>query len=330
MQNDGNPGYTALPAGDDLLKEPGARAAAVPPFKFTSAKALGSAAGLLLVLYVLWPAVQPLWAPARRGQLPAGGNQSAGQASAGAAPEQTSGEAAPERAAPAAAVQPENPIMPGAGAQEEDIVPPRPGLLMAPPPTLANVSYTGPASSPAALTKETSEDRAGCEAGDMFQCLRLGWRYVAGHGVKRDPERGFALINRACAGGIAEACTSQGIMQLSGHGTAKDEASAVALFDKACAAGDMYGCTMQASGYLGENSTPADISRGLGLLGKACDAKLAQACLFLGTIYAEGKLAPRNPAAAGQLLGKACGLNNKNACQLQQQLQTNSAAEKDR
>lgn len=228
MQNERDPGYTALPA-DDRLAAPGAapRAVTAPPFNFTSPKALGSAAGLLLVLYVLWPAVQPLWSPSRRAQLPPG-ETPASQAAAGAAPE-------PLAPGSAAAV-PESLTPPAAGLQEEDIAPPRPGLLMAPPPTLANVAYTGPAQNPAAIIEETAEDSAGCEAADMFKCLRLGWRYVAGHGVGKDAERGFSLINRACAGGVAEACTSQGLMQFSGYGTAQDAPAAVALFDKACAA----------------------------------------------------------------------------------------------
>lgn len=323
MQNENNPEYTALPAGADPFKAPretGSRAGASPPFNFMPAKTLGFAAALLLALYAFWPALQPLWAPARRAPLPGGEVPPLSQASAAGAP---------EHAAPAA-VQPENLTPPGGGLREENIAPPLPGLLVAPGPTLENLAYTGPAQSPSSLAKETSEDRADCGTGDMFKCMRLGWRYIAGHGVKKDAERGFTLINRACAGGIAEACTSQGIMQLTGHGTAQDVAAAVALFEKACGAGDMYGCTMQASGYLGENNTPAEISRGLGLLGKACDAKLAQACSLLGTIYAEGKLAPRDPAAADLLLGKACGLRNKNACQLRQQLQSHAAAEQSR
>jgi hypothetical protein len=308
MQNERNPGYTAPPAADS-------RAVTAPPSKFLSAKALVFAAGLLLVLYVLWPAVQPLWTRVRRSPLPGGETRPAGQASAGGG----SGETVPERAAPAA-VQAESLTLPGGGLREEDGAPPRPGLLMPPAPTLANVAYAGPAPGADALARETSGDRSACESGDMFKCLRMGMRYVAGHGAERNAERGFALINKACAGGIAEACTTQGIMQMSGHGTARDEAAAFELFEKACAAGDMYGCTMQASGYLGDKNTPAEISLGLGLLVKACDAKLPQACSYLGTIYAEGKLAKRDPAAADRLLGRACDLGDKNACQLRQQL----------
>lgn len=313
MQNENNPGYTAPPAG----------AAATPSFNFTYTKVLGFAAGLLLVLYVLWPAVQPLWTSARRGPLDGGEAQPVSQAPEGAAP---------ERIAPgsAVAVQTESLTPPAGGLREEDIAPPLPGLLMAPPPTLENVAYTGPAQSPAELAKETSGDRAGCKTGDMLKCLRLGWRYTVGYGVKKNGEHGFSLINRACAGGVAEACTSQGIMQSTGHGTAKNESAAAALFDKACAAGDMYGCTMLAGNYIDGAYVPQDIPRGLGLFAKACDAKLGQACSFLGMIYAEGKLAPRDDAQAELLLGKACGLNNKNACQLQQQLQARAAAEKNR
>jgi TPR repeat protein len=321
MQNESSPEYTAPPAGPGPLRPPASKS------NFSPASMLGFAAALLLALYAFWPALQPLWSPARRAPLPGGETRPVSQASG--VQGRVGGEAAPERSVPAA-VQAESLTQPGGVPREEDAAPPLPGLLTAPPPTLDNVSYTGPATSPDALAKETSEDRAGCKTGDMLKCLRMGMRYIAGHGVERNAERGFALINKACAGGVAEACTSQGIMQLTGHGTAQDETAAFALFDKACGAGDMYGCTMLASGYLGDKSTPADISRGLGLLGKACDAKLAQACSLLGTIYAEGKLAPRDAAAADRLLGKACGLQNKNACQLQQQLRTHAAAEKDR
>ena len=306
-----------------LKKAPGAAAGAgtTQSFKFTSAGTLGLAAGLLLALYAFWPALQPLWAPARRGTPPAGETPPVSQA-----------EAAPERTAPeaSAGVPVESVIPPGGGVREESSAPPLPGLLMAPPPSLAELKYTGHQKDPAELAKDTAGSRVDCGKGDMFECLRLGWQYNTGYGVKKDIERGFSLINKACAGGVAEACTSQGIMQMSGHGTAQDETAAFALFDKACAAGDMYGCTMLASRYLGDESTPAEISRGLGLLGKACDAKVAVACSFLGTIYAEGRLAPRNAAEADRLLGKACGLQNKIACQLHQQLRSRAAAEKDR
>ncbi len=333
MQNERNPGYTAPPADADLLKSPqsaGAPAVASPLFNFTPAKTLVFAAGLLLVLYALWPLLRPLWTPASHGALPGGENQPASQVSAGVAPGGISGEAVLERITPgsAAAVQAESLTPPTRGLSEEDSAPPLPGLLMPPPPTLDNVSYTGPSQNSAELAKETSGDRADCKTGDMFKCLRLGWRYNTGYGVKKNIVRGFTLINKACAGGVAEACTSQGILQSTGHGTAKNESAAVALFDKACAAGDMYGCTMLGSNYIDGAYVPQDISRGLGLFAKACDAKLAQACSLLGTIYAEGKLAPRDTAAADLLLGKACGLQNKNACQLQQQLEAHAAAEK--
>jgi len=332
MQNERNPGYTAPPADADLLnaaRSANAPAVRSPLFNFTPAKALVFAAGLLLALYAFWPALQPLWT-ARRDPLPGDEPRPAGQAQEGGAAGEVSGETAPERPAPgaAAAVQAESLIQPTGGLPEEGGAPPLPGLLLPPGPTLENLSYTGPAESPAEVAKETSGDKAACKTGDMFKCLRLGLRYDTGYGVKKDIERGFTLINKACAGGVAEACTTQGIMQLSGHGTAKNEGAAVALFAKACAAGDMYGCSMLGSNYIDGGNVPQDIPRGLGLFAKACDAKLAKACAFLGMVYAEGKIAPRDPAQAGLLLGKACELNDKDACQLQQQLEAHAAAEK--
>lgn len=313
MNPENGPEYTPPPAGP-LAERPSPVAPAASPLNFTPAKALGFAAALLLVLYAFWPALQPLLARPRR--APAAAETPASAAGA------VNGEGVPAAPAP---VQAGGLTAPEGGLDRENIVPPRPGLLVAPPTPIDKISYTGPAPSPADLDKDTSEDRAGCDAGDMFKCLRLGFRYIAGHGVKRDAARGFTLLNKACAGGIAEACTSQGMMQLTGNGTARDEAAAFALFEKACGAGDQYGCTMLASGYLGETNTPAEISRSLGLLGKACEGKIAQACTLLGSIYAEGKLAPRDAGAAARLLGKGCGLNDKNACQLRQQLEANAA-----
>jgi len=319
MQNERNPGYTEPPAGADLLKaqrRADAGTVTAPPSVFSPVKVLGFAAGLLLVLYALWPA--------SRSPRPGGETRTVSQAPAGGAETVISGEAAPERIAPGSAsgVQTENLTPPSGGLREEDDAPPLPGLLIPPPPTLETLSYTGPAQSPALIAKETSKDRADCKRGDMLKCMRLGMRYIAGRGVKKDAERGFSLINKACAGGVAEACTSQGIMQLTGYGTDQDAPAALALFDKACGAGDMYGCSMLGSNYIDGTYVKADIPRGLGLFAKACDAKLAKACYFLGLIYAEGKLVPRDAAQADLLLGKACGLNDKNSCQLQQQLQT--------
>ena len=311
MQNEErDPEYGAPPPADP-------RAGPAPRFNLSPALALRFAAGSLLAalaLSLLWQAgLLPGTAAKDRGPLPAG------EAPPGS---QTPAAGLPERASPGSAgeVQADSLTPLSGGLREEDITPPLPGLLVPRPPTLGTISYTGHPLSPEALAKETSEDRAGCEAGDIFKCLRLGARYLAGHGVERDDKRAFSLINRACAGGVAEACTTQGIMQLAGHGTAQDGPAAVALFDKACGAGDMYGCTMLGSSCLDGKYIPADIPRGLGLMQKACDAKLGQACSLLGMFYAEGKFAPRDPAAAERLLGEACELKQKNACQLQQQL----------
>lgn len=322
MQNEErNPEYIASP-GADPRAIPGSRSNNLYP-----AAALRFAAGLLLAaiaLALLWQAGLLPVTRVGRGPLPGGDVTPGGQASAAGLPER-----APSGSA--AGVQAESLTPPGGSAREESLAPPAPGLLMPPPATLDTVSYTGNPLSPGELAKETAEDKAGCEAGDMFKCLRLGGRYVAAHGVERDAERGFSFINKACAGGIAEACTTQGIMQLSGHGTAQDVPAGIALCDKACGAGDMFGCSMLAGIYLEGKYAPADIPRALGLLRKACDAKLAVSCSLLGMIYAEGKGVPRDPAMAERLLGEACGLNDKNACQLQQQLaQVRAAAKKSR
>lgn len=322
LNEEGNPECAAPPAADQR---------AVPGSQFNnlySAAAFRFAAGLLLAavgLSLLWQAGLLPVKRAGREPLPVGTVPPGGQASPGGAPEQ----APPEYGDGAGT---EHLAAASGGAREENLVPPAPGLLMPQLPTLKTITYTGPSNAgPAEVAKETAEDRAGCAAGDMFKCLRLGGRYVAAYGVERDAERGFSLINRACAGGIAEACTTQGIMQLSGHGTARDVPAGVALCDKACAAGDMYGCSMLAGIYLEGRHAPADIPRGLGLLRRACAAKLAVSCSLLGMIYAEGKGVPRDPAAAERLLGEACGLNDKNACQLQQQLaQKRAAGEKSR
>ncbi|HBA62098.1 MAG TPA: hypothetical protein DCZ92_15040 [Elusimicrobia bacterium] len=307
---DPNPEYAPPPQGA------APRAAQASQTNFQTIALILAAFLLLaaLALYLLWRSVLQPWLQARNGG-PLAGEELA--AVSRAAQESAPLPVPPDygAGAPGGHLTPAN----GTG-QEEDLAPPAPGLLMAPV-SLNTVSYTGPALAPAALRKEVAEDRAGCKAGDMFKCLRLGGRYLAGHGVERDAGRAFPLINKACAGGIAEACTTQGILQMSGHGTAQDIPAGIALCDKACAAGDMYGCSMLGGLYLEGTYMPADPARAVKLLDTACSAKLGAACMLLGTLYAEGKGGlPPDPAKAEQLLDEACGLNEKNACQLHQQL----------
>lgn len=282
--------------------------APAPSSAVSPSAALTIAACLVLVLCALYffrrTAAQPELPLAAEGPAPA--------ADVPAAPVQT----APEYSGGA----PTDHLTGATGlAQEENIRPPATGLLVAPS-SLETITYNGPAPAPEVIAKDTAEDKAGCKAGDMFKCLRLGGRYMSGYGVERDGVRAFGLINRACAGGIAEACTAQGIMQMSGYGTPKDPAAGLALQEKTCASGDMLGCTALGSLYIDGVLVPADIPRGMGYISKACDAKLGVGCLTLGLLFNDGKAVPRDPAQAEYLLGRACELGEKKGCLLQQQL----------
>ncbi|OGS10800.1 MAG: hypothetical protein A2234_02360 [Elusimicrobia bacterium RIFOXYA2_FULL_58_8] len=313
MQNEeSDPRYTVPPDGPDrLTAPPGADSRTAATFNLTAIPAPFLAAGLLLVtivLYLFWPAARP---PET------------------AVSSQASSNSQPKPPAPVSGdeLQPGNLTPPVVGLMEESLAPPLPGLLM-PQLTLESVSYTGPDPGAEALDKETEEDRAGCNTGDMLKCMRLGGRYFAGHGVERNPERAFPLINKACAGGIAEACTMQGVMQTSGYGTALNIPAGIKLYHKTCGAGDMMGCTMLGITYLDGKYVPQDVPRGLELIQKACYARIAAACSALGMLYAKGNGVPLDTAEAERLLNLACGLNEKNACQLyRQQVQLRLAAE---
>ncbi|MCX5793574.1 MAG: hypothetical protein NTY45_15345 [Elusimicrobia bacterium] len=313
---DNNPEYGAPPPAGGSLTEPrGAAPRAAPGLRLAVCLLLGAAA-----LYLFRPAGLPPGTAAVRVPPPGEGSAPGVQVPPGA----------PERAAPLAAggIQAESLTPPRGVPPEENFAPPAAGLLVPLRPFDPGALLEKPAETYqlAALAKETAEDRAGCKAGDMFKCLRLGGRYYAGHGVAKDDERAFSLINKACAGGVAEACTTQGFMQTLGHGTAQDVPAGIALYEKACSAGDMFGCSLLGSVYLEGRFAPADPPRAVGLFRKACGAKVAVACSVLGMLYSEGRGVPRDPAEAERLLGIACELNDKNSCQLREQLVNSRAA----
>ena len=91
--------------------------------------------------------------------------------------------------------------------------------------------------------------RLACGGAYAPGCNNLGWLYMLGRGVKKDPPLSMALFARAydgyrtaCLQGQVEGCVLAGDMVREGRGVDADDALATALYQRGCDAGDKRAC----------------------------------------------------------------------------------------
>ncbi len=117
-----------------------------------------------------------------------------------------------------------------------------------------------------------------CDGGDTKGCVKLGFMYENGTGVKQDNFKAVELYKKACNAGNARGCFNLGLMYKDGIGVKQDNFKAVKLYKKACDGGDAIGCL--SLGFMYENGTGVKQNnfKAKELYGKACDGKIDLGC----------------------------------------------------
>jgi TPR repeat protein len=114
------------------------------------------------------------------------------------------------------------------------------------PPPPAPPTHTLPpvAPKPVALySAEVEAQRAGCEAGDAWECVRFAIAKQSGDGAPIDLPGAAILFQRGCDAEIPEACALlMHLYQGGGEGVARDPEKAAALRQRVCDLGHETYC----------------------------------------------------------------------------------------
>ncbi len=200
---------------------------------------------------------------------------------------------------------------------------------------------------------EPTRLRAGCMAGDLSQCVKLGDMYAAGNTVAKDPGRAAEMYERACEGGVASVCNTLGLIydrtdtplggqqrvmelfQKACEGNSlegcinlgqvlaerEDYPGAAMMFEKACAGGAPLGCYHLAVAYEKGEGVKADLPKAVDLYEQACTGSHVESCVVLAQFYTgSGTVAPDRVRATAyyqkaiQIRQKACEAGDDSAC----------------
>jgi TPR repeat protein len=145
-----------------------------------------------------------------------------------------------------------------------------------------------------------------CEKGSAPSCDILGYMFVTGAGVTKNPSEGATLFQKACNGGHANGCFNFGVVLQNGQGVPKDEAKAMSLFDKACSDGVAIGCDAAAVNYYYGKGVAQDGLRAAKLFALGCRGGARNSCSNLGAMYNGGIVVPKNEKLAANLFKLAC------------------------
>jgi TPR repeat protein len=170
----------------------------------------------------------------------------------------------------------------------------------------------------AAVSADSSlgELEKACEGGDVADaCASLGFKYMEGEGVAKDPSRAAALLERACTAGRALACSGLGLSYASGNGVAKDRTRAARLFEQACGANEAMGCHWRGLALLNGSGVAKDEQGSIQFFEQACEGGYPPACDLLARFHRDGRWVPKDPSRAAALFEKACRGGESDACQ---------------
>lgn len=159
----------------------------------------------------------------------------------------------------------------------------------------------------AAAAFETS-----CDLGQSASCAELGYLYMLGKGVTKDPTRGEQLLKKACDAEDGVGC---GGMAIARH-EQRDLTAAHRFAEEACRLQDRGGCRFLATLLLKGDGVARDPARAVALLDSACAAEDFTACFGLANTYGVGVGVPRDTRKANALARKACDGGVKEACDL--------------
>lgn len=144
----------------------------------------------------------------------------------------------------------------------------------------------------------SSDPKLGCKG--LYQ---IGFAYLAGKKVAKNPTKARQLFEPACAQGYGPACTDLASLYQKGKGVEVDTAKAVDLYIQGCQAkaGSPQGCWKA-----GDSLRDSDPLKAKDFYTKGCNWDNAHACYGLGRLFHDGTGVPQDLALAAEYLTKSC------------------------
>jgi uncharacterized protein len=159
-----------------------------------------------------------------------------------------------------------------------------------------------------AAAQEAQKLQKECDAKDWQSCVVLGYHYLNGEGVPKDPVKGGALQQRACDAGYGGGCVSVAFLWEDGA-LGNDLAKVVRLRNRGCDLKDGGGCHHLGKMYLEGRGVPENVARGVKLIERACDElEEGDACIELQLMLEKGDVIPKDQKRADAYYERGCDL----------------------
>jgi TPR repeat protein len=158
-----------------------------------------------------------------------------------------------------------------------------------------------------------------CSLGEAPACGYAGRMWLDGRGVASDPDRGLAMVLRACEGGVVLACTA-GLRWLAEARREQAVKEGPALHrrlddERSCLMGGADRCMeLGLALYAGAAPYPRDLARSAVEYQRGCDLGSGLACSNLGDACEYGSGVPRDLSRAAALYERACRLGKALGC----------------
>lgn len=144
------------------------------------------------------------------------------------------------------------------------------------------------------------------DAGDADAMVSLGFYFVTGRGVLKNPERAFELFSRAAATGNPDAISDLGSMYSNGIFVKQDFAKALDYYEKAIEAGNSFALNDLGVMYFGGKGVERDYNAAADYFQQAADLDDGYALKFLAILYERGLIGGKaEPAKAATLRSRA-------------------------
>ena len=187
--------------------------------------------------------------------------------------------------------------------------------------------------------------KKGCDSQHGLSCVRKGFFYIKGYGVKQDFQLAKKHFDESCQNDIGEGCFGSGLMYLEGKGIEQSKEMAIDRMKLACDLGDTRGCTeagrllfktgdASALEYLKNgcnknnmescaqyafvlsSQSPPKMKEAAVIFEKACTKGHAKSCFNHAIILHNGTGVPKDTKRAQAVMHKACQLGDSDACKL--------------
>jgi uncharacterized protein len=161
---------------------------------------------------------------------------------------------------------------------------------------------------------------AGCEAGVVEACVKVGLLRVEGRHVEPDAQRALRDLVSGCPEDGTrhpEACHAVGRLYEDGFGIERDRSVAARYYRYACQGGHTQSCYRQGEAVRSlQRASQTDELLRWALQGyvKACDAGISEACLPAAELFASGPVALRDEGEARGRFDSLCEGGEARAC----------------